>query len=164
MRSTTLFGAVLAVLGLAAALSPTPAAAQEEAEILAVLEKLFDGMRTADTTMMRETLHDDVMLWSAGEREGEPALRKVPIGRWLEAVARPHEEPYDERLWGQEVRIDGRLASVWTNYAFFIGSRLSHCGVDAFQLFRSVEGWKIFHVADTRHTEECDLPAEVAGR
>jgi len=164
MRSTTLFGAVLAVLGLAAALSPTPAAAQEEAEILAVLEKLFDGMRTADTTMMRETLHDDVMLWSAGEREGEPVLRKVPIGRWLDAVARPHEEPYDERLWGEEVRIDGRLASVWTNYAFFIGPDLSHCGVDAFQLFRSAEGWKIFHVADTRHTGECDLPPEVAGR
>lgn len=151
----------LAYLVLLATLAPVPAAAQtEKDEVLAVIETLFDGMRAADTSAMRDTFHSDVTLWSAGERDGTPALEKVPVQRWLDAVGQPHEEVYDERLWGEEVRVDGRLATVWTHYAFYLGERFSHCGVDAFQLFRSDAGWKIFHVADTRR-RECDLPPEI---
>lgn len=156
--------AALAGLALLALALPATAAAQtgDEEEVLAVIETLFDGMRAADTARMRATFHSDVALWSAGERDGAPTLETVPVQRWLDAVGRPHEEAYDERLWDEEVRIDGRLATVWTRYAFFVGERFSHCGVDAFQLFRSADGWKIFHVADTRSTEGCDLPPEVA--
>ena len=32
------------------------------------------------------------------------------------------------------VRVDGHLASVWTEYSFFVGGKLSHCGVDALQI------------------------------
>ena len=53
------------------------------------------------------------------------------------------------------VQVDGNLASVWVEYSFYIGPRLSHCGVDAFQLARDASGWKIVAIADTRRRLGC---------
>jgi hypothetical protein len=41
------------------------------------------------------------------------------------------------------------------DYSFFAGPRFSHCGIDAFQLFRGPGGWKIFQLTDTRRRTGC---------
>ena len=142
-------------------LSQTPPANEEEA-VMAVVERLFDGMRAADSSMVRSTLHADVRLVSLADGESGPVLRSEPMDSFVDAVGTPHEEVWDERIWDPEVRIDGPLASVWVPYAFYLDEELSHCGVDAFQLFRGAEGWKIFQIADTRRREGCEIPPEVS--
>jgi hypothetical protein len=47
---------------------------------------------------------------------------------------------------------------VWTKYAFYRGERLSHCGVDVFELVRRPDGWKIVHLADTQRRGNCWTP------
>lgn len=142
-------------------LAAAPSWAQsDEAAVLEVVQRLFDGMRAADSTMIRSTFHPEARLVSAGERDGAPALQSLPIDRFVEIAGSPHDEIWDERFWDAEVRIDGRLATVWTDYAFFRGSEFSHCGVDAFQLFRGADGWKIFQLADTRRREGCEVPPD----
>ena len=42
------------------------------------------------------------------------------------------------------------IAIVWCDYEFLIDSKLSHKGVDVFQLFYSDNGWKIIQICDTR--------------
>ncbi|CAN5130748.1 nuclear transport factor 2 family protein [soil metagenome] len=145
-------GLLVGLLAPAILTAQTP----EETAVLAVVTRLFDGMRAADSTMVRSTLHPSVRLVSVGEREGVPALASDPIEGFVAAVGSPHAEIWDERIGAAEVRIDGRLATVWTKYSFFLGEELSHCGVDAFQLFKSEDGWKIFQIADTRRREGCE--------
>ena len=48
-----------------------------------------------------------------------------------------------ERIWDPEVRVHGPIATVWTPYDFWIDGKLSHCGVDAFDLIKTADGWKI---------------------
>src|SRR5436309_1278445 len=80
--------------------------------------------------------------------------RAISIDRWLQVVDAATRE-LDERSWGSEVRIDDNLATVWVKYEFVAGGQFSHCGVDAFQLFKGPTGWKIFQVADTHRRENC---------
>jgi hypothetical protein len=54
------------------------------------------------------------------------------------------------------VLIDGNLASVWTDYKFYIGEKFSHCGVNSFQLFKGDDGWKIIYIIDTRRKDNCN--------
>lgn len=146
-------------LSIAAHASAQAAAdhAAEEA-VVAVVVQLFDGMRTGDSAMVRRTFAPDARLMSTSVRDGQPALQSVEIDQFVEAVGTPHEEVWDERLWNIEVRVDANLATVWTEYAFYLGEELSHCGVDAFQLFRSRDGWKIFQIADTRRgADTCEI-------
>ncbi len=158
---------LLPTVALALLTIPSPALSQassaDEEEVLAVVERLFDGMRAADSSMVRSALHSDARLVSVDGGEGGPGLRSEPMDGFVAAVGTPHDEVWDERIWGPEVRIDGRLATVWVSYAFYLGEELSHCGVDAFQLFNGSEGWKIFQIADTRRREGCEIPAEVLG-
>lgn len=151
------------VIALSAALLAGPAVARaqqdEEAAVLAVVESMFDAMRAGDSTALRAVLHPGATAATAFARDGVPTLdREASLDGFVQAVGTPHEAVWDERIWDSEIRIDGPLATVWTPYAFYAGEQFSHCGVDAFQLFRSADGWKIFHVADTRRREGCETP------
>jgi len=74
----------------------------------------------------------------------------------LEAVAQPKDIVWDEKIYAIEIRIDDNMAQVWTEYEFFLGERFSHCGVNAFQLIKQENGWKIFNLTDTRRREGCN--------
>ena len=153
------------VLALAGALAALPARAlgqpDEEAAVLAVVEAMFDAMRAGDSTAFRAVLHPTATGASVFVREGQPTLaREASLEGFVQAVGTPHEQVWDEKIWDAEVRIDGLLATVWTPYAFYLGEELSHCGVDAFQLFKGENGWKVFHIADTRRREGCEVPAD----
>ncbi|HEV2130128.1 MAG TPA: nuclear transport factor 2 family protein [Longimicrobiaceae bacterium] len=120
---------------------PSPAVAQTpEQEVMATVQRLFDGMRAGDSTVVRSVFYPGARLVSVGMREGAPMLREDAIDAFLAAVGTPHDEVWDERIWNTEVRVDGNLATAWMDYAFYLGERFSHCGVNAFQLFRGSDG------------------------
>jgi hypothetical protein len=152
----------MALVLLAATAIAAPAVAQEseEAAVMAVVEAMFDAMRAGDSAAMRAALHPTATGASVSVREGVPTLtREASLDGFIQAVGAPHEEVWDERIWDAEVRVDGNLATAWMQYAFYLGEEFSHCGVDAFQLFKGEDGWKVFHIADTRRREGCETPA-----
>ena len=55
--------------------------------------------------------------------------------------------------------MSGTLATVWADYDFHFGKTFSHCGVDAVQLLKTAEGWKIVSIADTFVREGCEQHA-----
>ena len=143
-------------LALAPLVGPGSAPAQQaEAEVVAVIRTFFDGMRNKDTVALRSALHADARLMSAGrDQAGNPVVRSDAMDGFIRTVGTATRH-FDEKIWDPEVRVDGNLATVWTWYAFYLDGTFSHCGVDAFQLARAADGWKIIQIADTRRTEGC---------
>lgn len=132
------------------------------AEVMEVVQQVFDGMRAADSSMVRSAFMKGADLYTVfTDKEGNPVLHKGSLDNFLDAVGAPHEFVWDEPIWDTEVRIDGNLAQVWTKYAFYAGDKFSHCGVDAFHLFKTWEGWKIYHLTDTRQWKDCEVPEDI---
>ena len=130
-------------------------------DVMAVVNKLFDGMHAKDTAVIRSTLHPAVALISAGQRPTGPIIEVDSVTAWLRSIATPRPESLDERIFNEKVQVDGTLASVWVDYSFYIGPKLSHCGVDAFQIAKGLDGWKIIALADTRRRTGCtEVPAK----
>jgi hypothetical protein len=148
------------VVVAAALLVPAAARAQagsEEAEVMAVVEKLFDAMRARDTTAMRSVFVPGARLVRGSTATGETTVDMTDIGDFITSIANaPPGLLIDERIYDHEVRIDGNLATVWVHYTLYLGDRLSHCGVDAVQLLRLSDGWKMVNLADTMRRENCD--------
>ena len=138
---------------------PVPVSAQvsdtERQAVLATVHRLFDGMRAGDSAAVRAAFHPNAYLATALSGGDGPTLRVDTLEAFVQAVGSPHGEAWDERIYGEEVRIDGPLATVWTEYSFFVGPKFSHCGVDAFQLARTAGGWRIIALTDTRRREGC---------
>lgn len=146
---------VSTVPSLAAAQQASTGAAAHDS-VLAVVKGLFNGMRTRDTTLMRRSFAAGTVLGGVPEA-GKPA-DFLTAEAFIASIAKaPPAMLLDERIYDPEIRIDGGLATVWTFYAFYLGERLSHCGVDAFQLARTSEGWKIIALADSRQTTGCSV-------
>jgi len=125
-------------------------------EVLKVVVHLFDGMRAGDSSMVSSCFYDEVeMFTSYTNKEGEAVLKKGNVETFIEAVGSPHDEVWNEKIWDTEIRVDGNLAQVWTKYGFYLDDKFSHCGVDAIHLTKTKDGWKIFHLSDTRQRKGC---------
>lgn len=148
-------GGAASASGQAAAPAPAPNRAADSAAVLAVVQRVFDAMRSRDSALLRTAFAEDARLFTPAMRNGAPMVRAEPVSGFIEAVGQPSDSTWDERLYKTEVRLDGGLATVWTEYDFYLGSSFLHCGVDAFQLARYPDGWKITTLADTRQREGC---------
>jgi hypothetical protein len=148
---------ILLVVGFA--ITPTGTHGQSpEAEVESAVVALFDAMRAGDAAAAAELFHPQARLQSVSEQNGVPSLRTDAASGFLEAIGTPRTEVWDERIWDLEVNVDGRLATAWMRYAFYLDDDFSHCGVNAFQLYRDAEGWKVIQISDTRRQGECEEP------
>ena len=129
----------------------------EEDEVKATINMLFDGMRNADTTMLRNAFAPKNTLETiAKTKDGKFVVRTESLANFIKSIGTPHPEKYDERIVFTKILIDANLASVWTDYKFYVGDKFSHCGVNSFQLFKGDEGWKIIYLIDTRRKDNCN--------
>jgi hypothetical protein len=129
----------------------------EETAVKAAINLLFDGMRNADTAMIRKAFAaQNTMQTIAKNKDGKFVVRTENVSDFIKSVGAPHPEKYDERIVITKVLIDANLASVWTDYKFYVGEKFSHCGVNSFQLFKGEDGWKIIYIIDTRRKDNCN--------
>jgi hypothetical protein len=132
-------------------------AQSEEAMVKQTITNLFDGMRQSDTAKMRAAFAPGGILQSVFKnREGKTVVQSEAVDSFLYSIAKPHTEVYDEKIVFETIKIDGELATVWTPYKFYVGSKFSHCGVDSYQLVKLNGTWKIQYLIDTRRRQGCD--------
>ena len=137
----------LAVLGLASAAS---AQTDDKKAVLAVVDKLFAEMAAANPQGIVD-LH-------TGPESQLAAIRKLKDGKTrLDMIGRDafsklftnKTAVIKETMYDPKVVIDGDWAMVWGRYVFWVGGKVSHCGIDQFNLVRTESGWKIANGAST---------------
>jgi hypothetical protein len=136
--------------------------ASDEAAVKTVIDRLFMAMHKGDSTMLKGCFTNEVSLATIYRNEADPVIsRENSIRDFMKSVGSPHKQIWYEEYWNLKILIDDDLASAWCDYAFFLDNTFSHCGVDAFHLHRGKDGWKIFHVSDTRRKGDCVVPEEI---
>lgn len=139
------------------------AQAQDRVLIEEPIHKLFRGMQEGDSAIVRSAFAENItMATILKDKTGKVVLkRESSIGDFLNAVSQPHPEIWYEEIWDLNIQQDGDFAQAWCHYAFYLGNKFSHCGVDAFHLYRQDGQWKIFHLADTRRRSDCSVPESI---
>ncbi len=133
-------------------------AAEERADILSVVQMVFDAIASGDSDLLREALDPDASLFSVRPAPdgGGTIARPSSVAQFAASIASSGGGSV-ERMWDVEVRVDGPLASVWAPYDFYRGESFSHCGVDAVHLIRKEGGWTIVSLTwNTLQPPACD--------
>lgn len=154
MRLLLLAGLLLAAPAAFAQSGPAAAAAETEA-VKATITRFFDGLRRGDSAVVRSTLAPTAVLHTISTRGGAVQVQSESPRQLLQAVGTPHPDVWDERISFERVLVDGPLASAWTPYQFYAGTRFSHCGYNSFQLVKLSQGWRITYIIDTRRKDGC---------
>ena len=134
----------------------------EEEAVMNIVNQVFEAMRTNDSTLLKQCFVEKPNTFTVyTDRNGESKLVTDDFQRFINAIGKPKTQVWNEPIWNEKVEIDGALASVWVDYAFFVDDQFSHCGVDAFHLVKKEGNWQIFHLVDTRRKEDCELPDDL---
>ncbi len=124
-----------------------------EEEVMKPVNMLIEGMQKADTSLLKKAFAKNVVIKMISDKGTKEETAK----NFISQVANKEKSTpaWIEKLSNTEIRIDGNLAHVWTDYTFFVGDKLNHCGVDSFGLIKLNGEWKIVYLMDTRRKEDC---------
>ncbi len=122
-----------------------------------VISGLFEGMKTKNPELIKQAFHEKALMHTVINETHETSLGSNSVTDFVNTIAAtPVETQLEERILDFHINIDGHLASAWTPYEFYLNDSFSHCGVNSFQLIKTVQGWKITYLIDTRRKAGCN--------
>ena len=83
-------------------------------------------------------------------KENKTIVKNELVNNFASSVGRQKKGSLNEIIEFDDIKIDPPLAFVWTPYRFYYNGSFSHSGVNAFCLVKSLDGWRIQYIIDTR--------------
>jgi len=123
----------------------------QEKEVQQTIETFFEAFHQRDSTKLKSVCSDNLVLHSIAEnaKGNKFSVEKAPD--FYKSIASiPTTMKFEEKILNYKIQIDGTMAHVWTPYEFYVNDKLSHSGVNSFQLFQENGVWKVVYILDTR--------------
>lgn len=128
--------------------------ADDKAAALAVVNKLFDEMAAANAAGILSTGTPENQLVAVRKmKDGKPRVDVIGGEAFTKFFTKPGA--IKEVMYDPKVETNGDWAMVWGRYVFFVGGKVSHCGINQFNLVRTDAGWKIANGASTIDPGDC---------
>lgn len=124
----------------------------DDAEVIATVQKTFDGMAAHDAAMIRSTMLPEAKLYSVRDAAAPAATASEDFVTRIAAAKGDLLERFTAK---PKVMIRGRMAQLWGEYEFLRDGKFIHCGVDVATLFKTPDGWKIAALTYTAETTGC---------
>lgn len=126
----------------------------DKTQVLTVVQNLFDAMRAADAAAILATgTADNSLVAIQKGKDGKSKVSVISANEFTKFFTKPNA--VKEVMYDHKVEIDGDWAQVYGRYVFFVGDKISHCGINQFNLVRTDAGWKIANGASTMDPGAC---------
>lgn len=126
----------------------------DKTAVLALVNKLFDEMAAANAAGILATGTADNQLVAVQKgRNGKTTISAINGEQFTKFFTTPGA--IKEIMYDPKVLVDGDWAMVWGRYVFYAGGKLSHCGINQFNMVRTEAGWKIANGASTIDPTAC---------
>jgi len=123
----------------------------EEKALLTPIMSLFDAMRDHDKNKILAQFTEEAMLQRVTKNN---EIKQTKINDFASSVGESKNK-LDEQLFNISYNVEGNLASVWTPFVFYLNGKISHCGINSFQLIKQGEQWKIHYLIDNAFQGNC---------
>lgn len=129
--------------------------ADDKKAALAIVNQLFAEMSAANQPAIVDLHTTDSQL---------VAIRKLRDGKKrVDVIGRDAFSKFftdknaglKEVMYDPKIEVSGDWAMVWGRYVFFVKDKISHCGINQFNLVRTDAGWKIANGASTIDPGDC---------
>jgi len=128
--------------------------ANDSKAALEVVNRLFAEMAAANAPGILATGTADNQLVAVRKmKDGKTRIDVINGEQFTKFFTKPGA--IEERMYDPKVEVSGDWAMVWGRYVFFVGDKISHCGINQFNLVRTESGWKIANGASTIDPGDC---------
>ncbi len=126
----------------------------DKADALGLVNKLFDEMAAANAAGILATGTAENQLVAVQKmKDGKTRISVINGEQFTKFFTKPGA--VKEVMYDPKVEVNGDWAMVWGRYVFFANGKLSHCGINQFNLVRTETGWKIANGASTIDPGDC---------
>jgi hypothetical protein len=144
-------GFVLGLISVGIALGQ---AADDKKAALGVVNELFAQMRAANAAGILATgTAENQLVGIRKLKDGKSRIDVINAEAFTKFFTKPNA--VEELMYAPNVEVSGDWAMVWGRYVFFVGDKISHCGINQFNLVRTGAGWKIANGASTMDPGDC---------
>lgn len=126
-------------------------AQNDKEQIKNTVENFFTAMRDANSNALKNTFSETIVFQTVA-RDG--TVKTEDVQQFADGISKYAIGDLDEQITIKKILTDGQLASVWMDYKFLFKGKVSHCGVNSFQLVKINSNWKVQYIIDTRR--KCD--------
>lgn len=121
----------------------------------ATVDTMFRKMASFEPAAIQALYTPEAKLTAIIKRKDGSSVIKVLSGEeFSKGFAEKHGE-LKEDMYATEVKTYGDLSLVFGRYVFFVDGKISHCGVNAFHLVKTADGWRIVGAASTIEPMGC---------
>ena len=142
--------AFIAVLSLSAF-----AQKADETAAIGVVNQLFAEMEAANPAgilALHTPTSDLVAIFR--QKDGTTRIQSIN-GDAFSKMFTDKTRKMKEVMYDPKAEVSGDWAMVWGRYVFFVDGKLSHCGINQFNLVRTEGVWKIANGASTIDPTDC---------
>ncbi|WP_396183802.1 nuclear transport factor 2 family protein [Flavobacterium sp.] len=123
----------------------------QEKEIQQTIETFFEAFHQRDSIKLQSVCTENLVLHSISESGNGTKFSVEKASNFYKSIASiPITMKFEEKILNYTIQIDGAMAHAWTPYEFYVNDKLSHSGVNSFQLFQENGVWKVVYILDTR--------------
>ncbi len=131
-------------------------AADDKKAAITVVNRLFTEMAAANPAGILETgTAENQLVAIRKQRDGNSRVDVITGEAFSKLFADKTRPAMREEMYAPQVEVEGDYAMVYGRYVFFVGDKLSHCGVNQFNLVRVGGIWKIANGASTIDPGAC---------
>lgn len=128
----------------------------DKKDALGVVEKLFAEMAAANPAgILALGTPENQLVAIQKQRDGKTRI-SVISGEAFSKMFTNKDAKLREEMYAPQVEVNGDYAMVYGRYVFFVGEKLSHCGVNQFNLVKVDGTWKIANGASTIDPSDCN--------
>ena len=130
-------------------------AADDKKAALKVVDQLFFEMASANPVGVL-ALHTGTGDLAAVQRTPDGKSRYSSLnGEKFSQLFTKKSPLLREEMYDPKVEVNGDWAMVWGRYVFWVDDKISHCGINQFNLVRIDGTWKIANGASTIDRNDC---------
>ncbi len=148
---------IITILFLTALMGVTASSQKtdDRSAAIAVVNQLFTEMANANPAgiLALHTPTSDLAAVQKG-RDGKTRYSSIN-GEAFSKMFTDKSRVMREEMYDPKFEVSGDWAMVWGRYVFFVGDKLSHCGINQFNLVRIDGVWKIANGASTIDPGDC---------
>lgn len=134
----------------------------DRTEVRKVIDEFIAAYNKKDIQRINKVLDRSVGFLTIFYDGSKSILTAESVDMFFQNIEGSSEKTFREELLNYKINVSEVLASCWCDYNFYQNGNFSHCGENAFQLYKSAKGWKIIQITDTRYLKsQCKLKTPV---
>lgn len=126
----------------------------EEQAVMDVVNLFFESMTKRDTATLNKIMAKEGRYYGLREASEFWSTHTATHTKYIAGLAQG-EQLLQERIWDPKINVHKSIAMLWAPYDIYVDENFLHCGVNAFSLIKTKEGWKIAGTVFTMEPDGC---------